>query len=251
MAQDTSLQALNDYVRNFLEVDDTDIPDSLMAAWAYSAFDDLIGQAVNWPFYEVGENADGVSGILYQIQTVVGTQNYALPTVTVQGIQANVNAHNLIAVQGPHWELMYGGTTELEKIYTPAFTSSQEPERYSIWGQTGLTFWPIPNQALTFNIRAYRDPIDWIGLGPSGLVDAPNDFWSAMAHYCLSMGWANQTDLQSASFWNSQYQQAKGRLLAKYIQSPRPESIVLNGSQNGVGGLPPRLKYPFESATDF
>lgn len=253
MAQDLSVNALRTYVRDFLEVDTSDIDDSLIDTWSYAAWDDLIGQANNWPFYEVGENADGSTGstnpgVEFSITTQVGVQNYALPTLTVQGVQASVDPHNIVAVQGPHWELMYDSVTALESSFTPAFIISQEPERYSMWGTTGITLWPIPDAAYQINIRAYRSPIDWIGIGPSGLVDAPNDFWTAIAHYDLSMGWANQTDLQSASFWDTQYQQAKARLLRKYIKAPLPENIVLNGGAV-TRDLPPRLRYPWEGSS--
>lgn len=257
MAQDLSVQAIRTYVRSFIDVDSTDIPDALADAWMYAAWDDLMAVTNRWPFYEVGENANGTPnvgsnpGLPYFITTVVGTQEYLLPTVDSgfnPGVPASVNPHNMVAIQGPHWELLYGSITELESVYTPAFIMSAEPERWTFWGSTGISLWPIPNQTYQVNIRAYRSPIDWIGLGSGGLVDAPSDFFSAIQFFCLSQGWAQQTDLQQASFWQDQYQQAKGRLLRKYIQAPFAEGLVLNGGTT-TRELPPRLRYPFEGTS--
>lgn len=252
MAQDTSVQAVRNYVRSFIDVDSTDIPDSLLDSWIYTGWDDLIGTTIKWPFYEVGENANGSSGSTnpgtpYSITTVVGVQNYALPTVTVQGTAAKVDVHNIVSVQGPHWEMLWESTTALESSFVPAFIVSQEPERYSFWGSDNmLTCWPIPNASFTLNIRAYRNPIDWVALGAGGLIDAPNDFFSTLQHYVLGQGWAQQTDLQQASFWLQQYQTGKARLAKKYLKAPMSENIVLNGGQV-TRDLPPRLRYPFES----
>ena len=249
MPQDTSVQAVRTYVRSFVDVDSTDIPDSLCDSWTYNAWDDLIGTDIRWPFFEVGDNAQGSLttpvGNPYQIKTVVGQQIYKMPAVTVQGVEATVDPHKIVAIQGPHWELLYDSQVALESTFTPAFIVSQEPERYSIWGNTGIVLWPIPNSVYTLNVRAYRNPIDWVGLGAGGLIDAPNDFFSALEMSVLSQAWAQQTDLQQASFWADQYQQAKGRLARKYLRSPLPENLVLNGGPV-TRDLPPRLRYPFE-----
>lgn len=250
MAQDTSVQAVRNYIRSFVDADVVDIPDALCDVWIYAGFDDLMGSDVRWPFYEVGENAAGVTGSTnpgtpYQVTTVVGVQNYELPTVAVQGAEALVRNHRIVAVQGPHWELLYASTTALESTFTPAFIVSQEPERYSFWGTTGITLWPIPNSAYTLNVRAYRDPIDWIALGAGGLIDAPNDFFTALQQYVLAQAWAQQTDLGQASFWEQTYTASKARLYKKYLRAPMNENAVLNGGQV-TRELPPRLRFPFE-----
>jgi len=253
--RDTSVQAIRTYIRAFIDVDSTDIPDSLCDAWTATGWDDLVGAAVNWPFYEIGENSLGSkggqsAGTPYQIETVVGEQIYALPSVTVQGQGVTVDPHHIVAVQGPHWELLYDGQTLLEETFTPAFIVSSEPERYSYWGTTGIVVWPIPNAVLTLNVRAYRDPLDWVSLGSGGTIDAPNDFFTVLENYVLAQGWAQQTDLQQASFWMQQYQAGKTRLQKKYLRSTFTEGLVLNGG--GVSrDLPPRMRYPFEGANAF
>lgn len=236
-------QDVINYVLSFVDVDSTDIPPSLATAWIQSAYDDLIGADIRWPFFEVG----GL-GSPYTVTTVAGQQSYALPAVTVAGhtATATVSPKKIIAVQGPHWELLYHGQTALESTFTPAFIVSQEPERYSLWGNTGLTLWPIPNAAYTLNVRAYREPVDFISEGVGATIDAPSDFHSAIRDKVLSYAWAQQTDLQQSSYWDQMYEQAKARLVRKYLRAPLPENLRLNGG--GVTReLPPRLRFPFES----
>lgn len=246
---DTSVQALRNYIRLFVDVDNTDIPDGLADTWTNLGWKDLIGTDLRWPFFEIGNNAIGSAGstnpgTTYTINTVVGQQNYKLPTFTVQSLNAVVEPRNIVAVQGPHWELLYASHTALESTFTPAFIVSQEPERISFWGGM-MTMWPIPNSVYLINIRAYRNPIDWVSLGAGGLVDAPDDFWTVLSHYVLAMAWGQQTDLQQASFWMDQYAAGKAMLTRKYLRAPMPENIVLNGGQV-TRELPPRLRFPFE-----
>lgn len=244
---DNSLQAVRDYVRAFVEVQTQDMADFLIDAWTQLAFDDLIGTDVRWPFYEVG-----TVNTPYQITTVTGQQNYAMPVILppfgsdYQAVQsATVDAHKIVAIQGPHWELLYADQTALESTFTPAFMVSQEPERYSYWGQDGITLWPIPNAVYVLNVRAYREPKPWIDLGAGGQMDAPNDFFGTMLAYVLAQAMAQQTDLQQAGYWDAQYQQGKTRLVRKYLRAPMPENMRMNGGQV-TRELPPRLRFPFE-----
>jgi hypothetical protein len=107
--------------------------------------------------------------------------------------------------------------------------------------------WPIPNGVYSLNVRAYRNPIDWVGLGSGGIIDAPTDFFSVLQNYVLAQGFAQQTDLQQAGFWTQQYQEGKARLIRKYLKAPLVGNIILN---NGpvARELPPRLRYPFEGS---
>lgn len=249
-SQDVSVQAIRNYVRSFVDVDSTDIADAMCDSWTYEGFFDLVGSDVRWPFYEVGENADGTAGSTnpgtdYYITTTVGVQNYKLPSFAVQGINATVNNHRIVSLTGPHWELLYASQTALQETFTKAFIVSQEPERYSLWGTTGVTLWPIPNSAYRIDIRAYRDPVDWISLGAGGLIDAPNDFFTVLQNYVLSCAWAQQTDLQQASYWMQTYEAGKARLYKKYLRAPLNDNAVLNGGQV-TRELPPRLRFPFE-----
>jgi len=120
MAGTTSLQDIRNYARSYVEVDQTDVPDLLIDAWTQEGFDDLIGDDVRWPFYEVG----GVNGA-YSVTTTNGVQMISLPTVTNlpnQGtLTANVFNKKVIAIQGPHWELLYADQAALESTFTPAF----------------------------------------------------------------------------------------------------------------------------------
>ena len=245
---DVSIEASGGFVqRNVVQPYAAAVGATITNLWSYStpSINQVVAATSGALSYTTGSVNPATT---YSITTVVGVQNYKMPTVPVQGTTASVDVHNIVAVQGPHWELLWESTTALESTFTPAFIVSQEGERYSFWGSDNmLTVWPIPNTALTLNIRAYRNPIDWVALGAGGLIDAPNDFFSTLQHYVLAQGWAQQTDLQQASFWLQQYEAGKARLAKKYLKAPLTENIVLNGGQV-TRDLPPRLRYPFESS---
>jgi hypothetical protein len=234
-----SVQDIRNYVRGFIDVDVTDIPDLILDQWTADGYNRMMRSERPWPFFMVGGTESQ-----YTITTVVGQQSYPLPGVSVQGASASVPVRNLVSIQGPHWELGYSDQAALESTFPAAFIQSAEPERYSIWANK-VTLWPIPNSAYLLNIRAYREPVDWVSLGAGGVVDAPDDFHMVLTSYVLAQGWAQQTDLEQASFWLTQFEKGVQELKNNWIRSLMPQGMVLNGGRV-TRELEPRLRFPFE-----
>lgn len=239
-----TVQSFRDYVRAFIDVGPTDIQDSLIDFWTQEGYDDLIGLDVRWPFFEVGGQDNGTT---YSLTTVAAQQVYPLTNVEVAGhtAKASMDPKRIIAVQGPHWELPYASQTDLESVFTPSVNVSSEPERWSIWGETGITLWPVPNAAFTVNIRGYRNPVDWMSEGAGSMVDAPTDFHTALQQYVLSNAWSQQSDPQQAAYWMQNYLAAQMRLRKKYIRAPMAQNLVLNSGKI-TRDPPAHLRFPFE-----
>lgn len=234
-----TVQDIRNYVRSFIDVDVTDIADSMLDFWMRGGYNRMIRSERPWPFLMVGGTES-----MYSLTTAVGQQSYPLPPVSVQGVPANVPVRNLVSVQGPNWELSYSDQAALESTFPAAFVTSAEPERYSIWANN-VTLWPIPNSVYTLNIRAYREPIDWVALGAGGSVDAPDDFHMVLASFVLSQGWAQQTDLEQSSYWLQQFEKGVQELRNNYIRALMPQGLVLNGGRV-TRELAPRLRWPWE-----
>lgn len=236
-----SVADIYQYILSFVDLDQTDVPQALCNAWIQEAYDDLIGQDVRWPWLEIGGQDTSNN---YSIETVNLQQNYALPTVNDQnnGVACVVDPKKIIAVQGPRWELTYHAQYGLEKEFPPTFLVSREPEFWSFWGEKGITLWPSPNGVYQINLRAYREPCDFVSIG--GLVDGPADFGTCLQQYVLSNCWSQQSDLQQAAYWMQNYLAAKDRLRKRYIRGPLPENLVMNRGR--LIRSSPRLLYPFE-----
>lgn len=254
MAALQTVQDIYNYVLQTIDLDSSDVPQTLIGNWLQEAFDDLIGDDVRWPFYEVGglnatQNTEtDTPPTSYSITLVPGQQFYALPTVTdlYNGFAANVDPNRITALQGPHWELIYASQNALESIYPPAFSVSHEPTHWSIWGTSGISLWPMPSGTLTIGVRGFREPSDFITLGQMGAYpDCPGDFHTALQQYCLALAWAQQSDLQQYSILMNSYEAAKTRLHKKYLRAPQPEALILNGGQVSRE-LPPYLRFPFD-----
>jgi hypothetical protein len=242
-----TVQNIRDYVRTFVDLDDTDVPDALVDSWTQEAYDDLVGLDPRWPWFEIGGQD---SGNRYGITLVAGQQNYALPATTDQnnGAVATVNPKRLLAVQGQHWELRYVGQTALESVYVPQFLSfTNEPRYWSEWGNTGVTIWPLPNGAYNLNIRGYRDPVDFVSLGAGGILDGPPEFGTAIQQYVLSNTWSQQSDLQQSAYWMQNYMAARDRIHRNRVRSSLAEGVVLNGASRAASNVPPTLLFPFQS----
>lgn len=239
-----TVQGVRDFVRAFITIDTDDISDTQIDTYTQMAYDDLMGGDPHTPWFEIG----GQSPNGYSITTVAGQQTYALPTVLdpVQGQPCTVDPKKIVAIQGPHWELRYAAQTEMEAAFVPSFISTQEPMRWSFWGEIGFTLWPTPNDAYVLNIRAYRDPLDFISLGAAATIDAPIKYHTAIQQKAVAIGWSQQQDLQQSSYWNNEYEGSKERLAREFRRGRVTGGIRVNRGQRPSGLLPPRLHFSFE-----
>lgn len=234
-----AVQDIRTYVRSFVDVDVTDIADSMLDFWMRDGYNRMIRAARPWPFLMVGGTES-----MYSITTISGQQSYSLPSVQVQGAPASVFVRNIVSIQGPRWELGYSDQEALEATFPPAFGQSSEPERFSVWGEK-VTLWPTPNGTYNLNIRAYREPVDWVTIGAGGTVDAPDDFHMVLTSFVLSQAWAQQTDLEQSSYWLTQFEKGVQELVNNYIRALMPQGLVLNGGRMTTQ-MEPRLRFPFE-----
>lgn len=243
MASQT-VQALYNYVLDFLDLDSGDIDQNLANFWIQEAYDDLTGDDTRWPWFEIG----GQNASNYGFSTVANQQVYELPAVADQNnmFSCTVDVKKVVSVGGPQWELQYMGVGPLESSYVPTSVVSSQPTQWSTWGDNGVTLWPIPDAAYVINVRAYREPADFIALGGvGGIIDGPPDFSTCVQQYVLSNAWSQQSDLQQAAYWMQNYLAAKERLKKKYLRATPAEGLVLNGGRV-TRNLPPRIRYPFE-----
>lgn len=244
MASDTyAVQDIRDNVRAFIEVDINDIPDFLIDGWLREGYRRIKAMSREWPWFEIGGKETP-----YTLTTVIGQATYDLPAVTVQAGQATVSAKGVRAIQGPHWELLYGDDQSLESTFTPDNPTLVQPERFSAWGTAGITLWPTPDAVYVLNVRAYRNAVDWVSLGAGGTVDGPEEWSHAVQTFALARASAQQTDLAGASYFQQEFEMSLKEIVQNEIHAPMAGPLVLNGART-TRALPSRLRYPWEGAT--
>lgn len=228
-----TVQELRDYVRNFLDTDSEELPDSLLDFWRQEAENRITRAIRSWTFYETN----------FTLSTTASDQSYLLSALTCVE-DSTYDAEELTVVQGPRWQLGWLPHEEAEDRYSN-YTGSAEPTFWSQWGDT-LYLWPTPDAVYALTARGYRAPVSTVVAGTN--PDVPAAFHELIGEFMLARAFEQQDDetLSAAKF--AKFEQEFDVLRRRYTKR-RSGRVSVFGSTRGrgqFGRLPRRLLYDFE-----
>lgn len=233
------LSTIQAFVRDSLDTDSTELPDSLLNVYIGEGYDKIIDASTQWRFFHVEDT----------LTTVADTQAYNISGVDADRNSAFPYAYRLITdVRGDTWSLRPVAHAAIRALYRTTSPSSARPTSFSQHGDS-IYLWAIPNGAYDFVVSGYRAPIDWIPLGAGSAPDAPDEFHQVIAFHALARGFAQQLDLETASYYAQAFDQRVAALVRRYTVPLVAGPYVQNGgtrvssyARNGLGPL----IYPFE-----
>lgn len=161
------------FVRTQLDLDETDLPNTLLDVYLQDGYDRVINLETQWPFFEV----------LWTLPVPVGSAGVPLP----------VDAREVVSIIGPSGRVSRVDARHAENSWWGVGTSTGTP---IVWTQVGqlLYFYPPPSAATTYQARGYRRPIDWVTQGASAEADADDRLHIPITYYACSVAYAQQED---------------------------------------------------------
>ncbi len=168
-----NLQGLRDAVRLQLDLDDEDLPNGLLDLYIREGFERSMQREQQWPFYAAE----------WAITTEDGTENRFTLPAEVSGLVAISDAEGRPLVHLGHSlaSESFGSTDNGSAVY------------FSIWGRQAYV-WPRPTETVTYGLRGWRLPVDWVSLGATADVDADTRLHLPIIHYACSRSYAQQED---------------------------------------------------------
>jgi hypothetical protein len=209
---------IRNYVRNHLEVDDEELPDSLLNTYLQDAFERTVALDNRWPRNEA----------LWHVSKVVGADTITLP--------ADVLVPSIISVMSGIQRLTYITQENVEDLFAQSSAiATGIPIYWSTWARA-LSLWPNPGRTNTYDltIRGYRQPV-WTN-GASDIPDLDARLHPALAYYAMSLAYAAQEDeiLEGVNLarWDRDAQAFMGAIM----DPPRHRPLVMNGGPAVLGG---------------
>lgn len=223
-----TLQNIRDQVRNTVELDTTDIPDSLIDLFVQEGYDHIVHAEHRWIFYETnftftcvpGQRAYAFSDIDPTLEVLDGVEHDSWMCMPI--------AHQLAQGQ-------YAGSTVLGT-----------PTNFSVWADS-MYLWPTPSEARTITVRGYRKPTDWIARGSGATPDLPESFHPLLVLWALHRTYMQQDDMQMGQVLRQMFTEQFRNLRNDYTQALFPEPSIM-GATHGTSFsmIPPRLRYAFD-----
>lgn len=219
-----SRQELRQYVREYFDLDITELPDSLVDIFLNDGFRRAKRANPRWPFYEFTGS----------FTTQPGVSAYTLTSV-------DVNLLSIDRLVGEDFNLTWVDPNRAEATWLPDQETAAKPHRFSIWGNA-IRLWPKPDQAYDIFIRGYKQATWAADAGAE--PDIPEEFHELIGTWAVSRAAAQQDDpdgsqLHARAFYDGLTE------LKRQFSNTGPGPLVMN-SERIRRGLPDRLAYPWE-----
>jgi hypothetical protein len=221
-----TLEQLRTYVRQHLDLDQSELPNELIDVWARDASTKIARTRKRWPFLETS----------WTLTTVANTRDYALSALSPA-------ADEVVSVVRDDRRLIYMGRDEAEAAYLPYQTDTGFVTFFNVWSDT-LRLYPTPTFADVLNLRGYRKVTDWVAGGAGATPDFPDDFHDAIRLYLVAMAYLQQEDAELAQQFIAAFNGEMDLLKKQYGDAPGAYPLVFGGGPRVR--TPSRLHYPFD-----
>jgi hypothetical protein len=221
-----TLSQLKAHVREHMDLDATELPDSLLDFFAREGSERIRASRDRWSFYEKSVT----------FATVADQQAYPLT-----GIATDID--QIASIRASDRNLDWLGPDVAERTFSDDYGTSSEPQWFAQWG-TDLLLYPTPGAVETLTVRYVRTITDWVAGNTS--PDLPPQFHNAVRLWMLGAAYNQQEDPEMGVMYLDMFNDEVTRLLRVTDNSPAPQPLVVNGVRSGRGGPAGRLRYPWE-----
>lgn len=207
-----TLQQMRDYIRLHLDLDEDDLPNTLVDIFIREGSKRVERAEVRWPFYEA----------TYPLATAPGVADYDKTAISDELDQ-------ITALSNPTFGMLnwIGEQDYLDLLQRYPSTTSR-PIYFSEWANT-LSLFPTPNDVYNLTIRAYRKPNDWVAEGAGGTPDLPDELHNTVALWAMAKAYAQQEDPELQALYERQFSDELNEFRRRLNITPLSQPLVLNG----------------------
>lgn len=217
------VQALRDFVRLQLDVDEEELPDTLLNVYLQVAFDHTMAFNNRWPRYETN----------WAITKAIGSDSAPVP--------ADLNLPSvlsIVSVTTPAVVLQIINQENAEQMFiSNAIVATGTPAFVSVWGGA-FHLWPRYDTAseYQFTVRGYRQPV-WSN-GAGDIPDLDERLHTTLCWYAIALAYAQQEDEVLEGIYMARWENELAQKMKAILETPRNSPLVMGGGSQlyGVSG---------------
>ena len=224
----STTQELITFVRDITDLDEADLPSSLIVSYLKDGFQRIINLERRWPFLET----------TYTLSTVANQRDYATSTIgfgdlrEVTSVLDNSTSGNRLSLIS---------IDEAEAVWHGSFDTPTRPLFYAEWGDV-IKLYPKPDTVYPLTVRGYRKTSYTWTTNLNLQVDCDERLHNAIAYYAVAQAYNRQEDPELSNVYKQSFDEA--------VMLGRKELMRANGHRPMVmsrGFVRPSEKYWLES----
>jgi len=215
------LQSLRNYVRAQLDVDDEELPDSILNVYFQEAFERTLAADNRWPRYEYS----------WELTKAEGEDSIVLPP--------DLNLPSLMSVLSvtDGYQMTMLDHIDAERMFPSQYDyNGGQPVYYSIW-QRQVWLWPRVDTASEYalRLRGYRQPA-WSNVA-SAAPDLDERLHITLCYYAIALAYAAQEDEILEGQYMSRWDRDLRTQMKAILESVHNQPLILHGG-SPIAGFP-------------
>ena len=217
------VQSLRNYIRQHLEVDDEELPDTILNIYLQEAFDRTMARDNRWPRYET----------TWALAKVIDRNDVTLPPdLNIPAIMSVISVpegYRLAGINHENAEGMFPSRAD-------TVATAGVPVYYSIWGNL-LYLWPkvATGQSYDLVIRGYRQPV-WTN-SAGDIPDLDPRLHVTLCYFAMSLVYAAQEDEILEGVCMARWDRDLSQQMRAMLEPVHHRPLVLHGG-SPIGGVP-------------
>jgi len=205
-------------VRSVVDIDATDISDTVMNNMLGQGFDLIVYSEKRWPFFEVRTT----------FSTADETKDYTLTTIAAAPDAVSEGLREIMALRNDDHVLEYIGSDDADWNYPLNVATVGSPWEWSFWNDT-VRLYPTPNGVQTIYVRGLRDATPFgVGTADGTEPDLPDPFHPVLVQYATGKAYLQQEDPVMANQYHGQFLADLDNVARRYADVPAPQPMVAN-----------------------
>lgn len=210
-----TLTQLRTQVRNMVDLDETDLPDSIVDQFAREGFQRIYALERRWPILQES----------YTFNTVPNQREYTISTIgDIREIISVVDT----STQGARLNLI--DYNEAEGIWLGNLDVASRPYFYSFWDKK-LQLWAKPDIVYPMTVRAFRNPVyTWLS-NVDEAIDLDEWFHAILPYFIIARVYQRQEDSDLSAMHMRSFDEGVAFARRDLMKASSAQPVVMSGGK--------------------
>ena len=210
-----TLTQLRTQVRNMVDLDETDLPDSIVDQFAREGFQRIYALERRWPILQE----------TYTFNTVANQREYTISTIgDIREIISVVDT----STQGARLNLI--DYNEAEGIWLGNLDVASRPYFYSFWDKK-LQLWAKPDIVYPMTVRAFRNPVyTWLS-NVNEAIDLDEWFHAILPYFIIARVYQRQEDSDLSVMYMRSFDEGVAFARRDLMKASSAQPVVMSGGK--------------------
>ncbi len=210
-----TLTQLRTQVRNMVDLDETDLPDSIIDQFAREGFQRIYSLERRWPYLQE----------TYTFNTVANQREYTVATIgdireIISVVDTSTSGARLTLIPYDNAEEIWLGNTDVPS----------RPYFFSFWDKK-LQLWAKPDAIYPITVRAYRNPVyTWL-TNTSETIDLDEWFHALLPYFVIARVYQRQEDSDLSAMYMRSFEEGVGLARRDLMKASSAQPVIMSAGR--------------------